>query len=137
MSRKCAAVTALGLVLSVAGACGSDDSPGSAGSSQTLTVFAASSLTKTFTAIGKDFEARHHGVTVRFSFGGSSDLVAQIQSGAPADVFASADTRNMEKLGTTASDPKDFASNTLEIAVPPGNPARIASFSDLARPGVK
>jgi len=115
-------------------ACGSDDS---GGSKRTLTVFAASSLTKTFTELGKEFEDAHDGVTVRFSFGGSSDLVEQIQSGAPADVFASADTKNMDKLGDTATDPQDFASNTLEIAVPPGNPAGITSLQDLAKPGVK
>ncbi|HET6168057.1 MAG TPA: molybdate ABC transporter substrate-binding protein [Marmoricola sp.] len=104
---------------------------------QTLTVFAAASLTDTFTELGKEFEAEHDGVTVRFSFGGSSDLVSQVQGGAPADVLASADTTTMAKLGDTAADPQDFASNTLEIAVPPGNPAGIASLTDLARPGVK
>jgi molybdate transport system substrate-binding protein len=78
-------------------------------------------------------------VRVEFNFAGSSDLVAQIQEGAPADVFASADEANMEKLTAddlAASDPQTFASNTLEIAVPPGNPAGIASFQDLAKPGL-
>jgi molybdate transport system substrate-binding protein len=89
--------------------------------------------------MGKEFEESHDGVRVEFSFAGSSDLVAQIQQGAPADVFASADTANMEKL--TADDligsgPENFASNTLEIAVPPDNPADIASLQDLTRPGV-
>jgi len=126
---------AIAAVLAVtASACGSDDS---GGSKQTLTVFAASSLTKTFTELGKEFEDEHDGVTVRFSFGGSSDLAEQIQSGAPADVFASADTKNMDKLGDSATDPQDFASNTLEIAVPPGNPAGITSLQDLAKAGVK
>ena len=96
-----------------------------------------SSLTKTFTDLGKQFEAAHGGTSVRLSFGGSSDLVEQIQSGAPADVFAAADTKNMDKLGSDAQDRKDFATNTLEIAVPPGNPAGIATFADLAEPGVK
>jgi molybdate transport system substrate-binding protein len=132
--RKSAVLVALGIVLSVTAACGSDDSKDS---SETLTVLAAASLTDTFTELGKEFEADHDGTTVRFSFGGSSDLVAQIQSGAPADVFASADTRNMDKLGATATDPKDFASNTLEIAVPPGNPAGITTLADLAKPGLK
>jgi molybdate transport system substrate-binding protein len=128
---------ALGLaaILVVAtAACGPDDS---GGSKKTLTVFAASSLTKTFTDLGKEFEDEHDGVTVRFSFGGSADLAEQIQSGAPADVFASADTRNMDRLGHAARDPHDFASNTLEIAVPPGNPAGITRLQDLTKPGVK
>src|SRR4051812_36130680 len=65
---------------------------------ETLTVYAAASLTGTFTELGRTFEKDHPGVRVTFSFGGSADLVTQIQQGAPADVFASADTENMEKL---------------------------------------
>ncbi|SDP43761.1 molybdate transport system substrate-binding protein [Pedococcus dokdonensis] len=143
----------LALLLTTA-ACGSgssdDESPQGGGSSSTLsgggeltgtvTVFAAASLKKTFTEIGAEFEKAHPGVTVTFNFAGSSDLVAQIQQGAPADVFASADTKNMDKAtgdSLTAAAPVAFASNTLEIAVPPGNPAKIAGLADLARPGVK
>ena len=76
---------------------------------------------------------------MEFNFAGSSDLVAQIQEGAPADVFASADEANMEKLTADdlqGSDPETFASNTLEIAVPPGNPAGVESFQDLAEDGL-
>lgn len=150
-TRLFAALAAAGLALATA-ACGSDDgSPQGGGSSSTssssssslsgeLTVFAAASLKKTFTEIGTQFEKDHPGTKVTFSFAGSSDLVAQIQQGAPADVFASADTKNMDKAtadALTAGDPVDFASNTLEIAVPPGNPARIASLKDLTRSGVK
>jgi molybdate transport system substrate-binding protein len=105
-----------------------------------ITVFAAASLKKTFTAIGAEFEKAHPGATVTFNFAGSSDLVAQLQQGAPADVFASADTTNMDKAtgdSLTAATPVSFASNTLEIAVPPGNPAKVASLADLAKPGVK
>ncbi len=105
---------------------------------RTLTVFAAASLRGTFTEIGEQFEAAYPGVTVTLSFAGSSDLVTQITAGAPADVFASADERNMQKVtdaGLAAGTPVDFATNTLEIATPPGNPAGITSFADLARPG--
>jgi molybdate transport system substrate-binding protein len=122
---------ALLLLLPLAAACGPDPAD------RTLTVFAAASLTKPFGEIGEDFEASHHGVRVRFSFGGSADLAAQIRSGAPADVFASADTTTMGELGRSARPPQDFAANTLEIAVPPGNPAGIGRLADLARPGVR
>lgn len=127
----------LALALPLA-ACGGDSDDG--GSTDTLTVYAASSLTAAFGEIAQDFEADHDGVEVKLSFGGSSDLVTQIQNGAPADVFASADTATMDELvadDLTAADPQDFATNTLEIAVPPGNPAGISSFADLAKPGVQ
>jgi molybdate transport system substrate-binding protein len=136
-------VVAAVLLLSTGAACGSDDSgdKSSSGSKEkTLTVYAAASLTSTFTEMGKEFEADHDGVKVKFSFGGSSDLVAQIQQGAPADVFASADTKNMDKATADdllAGNPVNFASNTLEIAVPPDNPAGVASLQDLAKPATK
>lgn len=106
----------------------------------TITVFAAASLKATFTQIASDFEARNPGTKVALDFAGSSDLVTQITQGAPADVFASADTRNMTKLTDARlidGTPSNFATNVLEIAVPPSNPASIRSFADLARPGVK
>ena len=109
-------------------------------SGQTLTVFAAASLKGTFTQLGTEFESSHAGSKVTFSFGGSSDLVTQLQQGAPADVFASADTKNMDKATAddlVKGDPVSFASNTLEIAVPPDNPAEITSFADLAESGTK
>lgn len=113
---------------------------GSAGGEDvTLTVFAAASLKKTFTEIGEQFEASHPGTTVVFSFAGSSDLVTQLQQGAPADVFASADTKNMDKAtGDELMDgtPVDFATNTLQIAVPPGNPGKVASLKDLTNPSL-
>lgn len=125
---------------SPSGSASSTSSASSAGLSGHLTVFAAASLKKTFTAIGKQFEKAHPGTTVTFSFAGSSDLVAQLQQGAPADVFASADQKTMAKATgdhLTAGTPTAFASNTLEIAVPPDNPAHITGFADLAKPGVK
>jgi molybdate transport system substrate-binding protein len=102
----------------------------------TLTVFAAASLKKTFTEIGDLFQQQNPGVTVTFNFAGSSDLVTQITSGAPADVFASADKNNMTKAvdgGVVSGTPVDFASNTLTIATQPGNPQQVKSFADLAR----
>jgi molybdate transport system substrate-binding protein len=124
---------ALALVLPLASCAGDEDS---GGSGPTLTVYAASSLTSTFAEIAEEFEQEHDGVEVELSFAGSSDLVAQIQEGAPADVFASADLATMDRLvddDLAAADPRDFASNTLEIAVPPGNPAGITSLQDLGR----
>jgi molybdate transport system substrate-binding protein len=112
----------------------------SASSGGSLTVFAAASLKTTFTQLGHEFEADHPGAKVNFSFGGSSDLVAQLQNGAPADVFASADEANMTKAtnaGLGAGTPQIFATNVLEIAVPEGNPAGIHGFGDLAKPGLR
>ena len=107
---------------------------------KTLTVFAAASLKAPFTALAEELEARNPGTRIMFSFAGSSDLATQISQGAPADVFASADAKNMAKLGDAGlveGSPRDFATNVLTIAVPPGNPASVASFADLAQPGVK
>lgn len=126
------------LALGLAG-CGSDDGNSTAQQDRTLTVFAAASLTSVFTELGERFEADHPGVRVVLNFGGSADLVAQIVEGAPADVFASADTRNMATLtdeGLGGQDPQDFASNTLEIVTPPDNPEKIAALADLTGPGV-
>ena len=131
----------LALVLPLA-ACGGDDEGSDSGGSgtTTLTVYAAASLTSTFEEIGKQFEAEHDGVKVEFDFGGCSDLVTQIQEGAPADVFASADTANMDKLvgdDLNGAEPQDFATNTLEIATPPDNPAGVTSFQDLGKKGLQ
>lgn len=108
--------------------------------SGTVTVFAAASLKEPFTRLAAEFERRNPGATVMLSFAGSSDLATQISQGAPADVFASADTRNMDRLSEASLiDGKvtNFATNVLGIAVPPNNPASVSSFADLARPGVK
>lgn len=112
----------------------------SGGPTGTITVFAAASLQQTFTTLGERYEAAHPGTTIRFSFAGSSDLVTQIRNGAPADVFASADRTNMAKLGTAdlaSGSPRDFATNTLEIAVAPGNPRHIRGLDDLTASGVE
>lgn len=145
MKRIIGTLAAALLLTTVAACGGSSDSAGDTDDAKapeptTLTVFAAASLKGTFTEIGKQFEAANEGVTVTFNFAGSSDLVAQIQQGAPADVFASADTKNMDKA--TGDDlvegaPIDFAKNTLEIATPPDNPADVDSIDDLADSDVK
>jgi molybdate transport system substrate-binding protein len=127
------------LALTSLAACGSDDDSAGAKKDVTISVFAASSLTGSFTTLGKQFEKDHPGTKVEFNFGPSSGLVEQIGSGAPADVFASASPSNMDTLVQSgeAKDPKDFATNSMEIAVPPDNPARIDALDDLAGKGVK
>jgi molybdate transport system substrate-binding protein len=133
------ACLALAAALSVATltACGGDDSSGSA--KVTLRVFAAASLTESFTTLGKEFHKDHPDTRVVFEFGPSSGLAEQIGQGAPADVFASASPTNMDTVvkAGSASDPKDFVTNSAEIALPPSNPASITQLSDLAKPGVK
>ncbi|WP_432563324.1 molybdate ABC transporter substrate-binding protein [Kineococcus sp. SYSU DK003] len=135
--RPLTALLAAGVLLA---ACGSSDADPAAPEERTLTVFAAASLTGTFTEIGEQFEAANPGVRVAFSFAGSSDLATQITEGAPGDVFASADENTMTEVtgqALTAADPVDFATNVLQIATPAGNPAGIATFADLAEPGVR
>ncbi|MFV8173451.1 molybdate ABC transporter substrate-binding protein [Mycolicibacterium peregrinum] len=112
-------------------------SPSGAGSGS-ITVFAAASLKSAFTEIGEQFKTDNPGSSVEFSFAGSSDLVTQLTQGADADVFASADTRNMDKAVSAdlvEGGPVNFATNTLTIAVAPGNPKGIKTFADLAKPG--
>jgi molybdate transport system substrate-binding protein len=130
-------LTAVVCILLLISGCGSSEKP--AAQNTTIMVFAAASLKKTFTDIGAQFKTENPGASVEFSFAGSSDLVTQLTQGAPADVFASADTKNMDKAaqaGLLAGDPVKFASNTLTIAVAPGNPKRIASFKDLTQQGL-
>ncbi|HEY2042865.1 MAG TPA: molybdate ABC transporter substrate-binding protein [Jatrophihabitans sp.] len=105
----------------------------------TIAVSAASSLTESFNTLAKQFEAAHPGVTVKLNFGASSDLAQQINSGAPADVFASASPKNMKQVidAKGANSSTNFVKNVLEIAVPPSNPAGISAIADLAKPGVK
>ena len=114
-------------------------SSGGSTSVPTLKVSAASSLTGAFTEIGKAFESTHPDASIAFNFGGSSSLAEQIAQGAEVDVFASADTAIMREVvdAQLAANPVDFASNTLQIATPPGNPANVGSVADLAKPSVK
>ncbi|UWZ33449.1 molybdate ABC transporter substrate-binding protein [Dactylosporangium roseum] len=144
------AVTALSAfaLLALSG-CGSDDSGNtgaaagtdtSTGVTGTVNVFAAASLTESFTKLGKDFEAANPGATVKFNFAGSSALATQINQGAPADVFASAAPANMKTVtdaGGADGAPTTFVRNQLVIAVPKGNPKGVKGLADLTRPGVK
>lgn len=140
MNQKGAVLLLAVLMTAALAACGGSGQVSGSGSGGSLTIFAAASLKTSFTELARTFEARHPGTKVTFSFAGSADLATQISQGAPADVFASADTRNMEKLqeaGLVDGTPRVFATNTLAIAVPPGNPAGIQSFADLAEPGTR
>jgi molybdate transport system substrate-binding protein len=116
---------------------------GSSASSEprVLTVYAAASLTDAFTEMGKAFEASHSGVRVVFNFGGSQNLRTQIEQGAPADVFASANTKEMDTLiaqNIVAADASTvFLTNQLVVILPKENPAGIASLEDLGQPGLK
>jgi molybdate transport system substrate-binding protein len=101
-----------------------------------LNIYAASSLTEAFDTIKTQFIKAHPGVSITITYGASSDLATQIDNGAPVDVFASAATSNMDSV-KSAIDPTNFVANTMEIAVPPSNPGKIASVNDLAKPGVK
>jgi molybdate transport system substrate-binding protein len=105
--------------------------------SGTLNVFAAASLKATFEELGEMLMAENPDLNVEFVFAGSSDLVAQLEAGAPGDVFASADERNMTKA-TDAElmepEPTPFVTNHLTIAVAPGNPLGITSLADLENP---
>jgi molybdate transport system substrate-binding protein len=130
---------ALAAALVVAGCGGQPAASASPSFSGTLSVFAAASLTDSFKALGASFQQAHPAVSVQLNFAGTPTLVTQIEQGAPADVFASADTTNMDKLkadGFTSGTPQVFAHNKLEIVVAPGNPKRIATLADLAKPGV-
>lgn len=116
--------------------------PPAAVEARALTVFAAASLTDAFTEIGQDFEAANPGVSVTFNFAGSQALRTQIEQGAVVDVFASANTREMNTLVITdtlvAKDvPQVFLTNSLLVILPADNPAGIQSLEDLAKAGVK
>lgn len=146
-SARAAILAGLLCLMLAAGACSGDD-PGSgatqaddgAGVGSEVLVFAASSLTEAFGEAGRRFEEANPTATVRFVFGPSDALAAQINNGAPADVFASASETWMEAVhdqppGVSAEG--TFARNRLVIITPPDDPARISSLEDLGEPGVK
>ncbi len=106
-----------------------------------LTVFAAASLTEAFGEIGRQFEAANPGVKVIFNFAGSAQLAQQLSQGAPADVFASADMQNMEMVAEARRVSGDaqqvFVRNRLAVIYPKGNPGKIQTLQDLAKPGLR
>lgn len=130
-----ALLAALVLAVGVAACGGSGDGDGGK-----VTVLAAASLTEAFTALGEQYEAAHEGSEVVFNFAASSELAAQIESGSPGDVFASADEPNMDKVvdaGMADGDPVAFAGNVLAIAVPKGNPGKVTGLDDLSSGNLK
>lgn len=143
--RRGAAASALGaaaillLGCSAPGASAPDERAAATGDELAgeLTVYAAASLQPAFERLAETFTAQHPRVALTQTFDGSSVLATQIQSGAGADVFASADEANMQKVvdaGLVAGEPARFATSELVIAVAPGNPLGIETLADLARP---
>jgi molybdate transport system substrate-binding protein len=122
-------------------ACGGSPSSGASPQLVKLNVFAAASLQGAFTDIGKAFSQTHSNVTVTFNFAGSDALATQINQGAPADVFASANATQMNNVVTpgniAGSAVKTFAHNRLVVIYPTANPANIQSLHDLGKSGVK
>ena len=141
VALACAFLMLLGMVSCGGGA---ESHSGSGGGEKeqggTLTILAASSLIDAFGELGKTFEKQNEGLTVKQSFESSSTLLTQIQQGAPADVFASAATEEMDTAvddGLVAGKPQVFVKNREIIMVPKDNPADITEFRDVANPGVK
>jgi molybdate transport system substrate-binding protein len=124
---------ALAAIVALAG-CTSTTSVADGPEQRTLTVVAASSLTEAFSAVETTFEKSHPGVDVKMSFDSSAILVEQLSQGLKADVLATADARTMDKAksaGVVTGSPQVFATNTLVIATPTGNPAGIHGLDDL------
>ena len=144
IAKRMAAMACAVSMVALAGCAGTSEQAGDAASSSgqetTLRVSAAASLTHSFDELARTFEAAHPGVKVSMNYGGSSGLVQQLTEGAPADVFASADRKNMQNLtdaGLAAGEPTVFATNVLTLAVPADNPADITSFRDVVDKDVK
>jgi molybdate transport system substrate-binding protein len=128
-------------VPAVLAACSSTTRQASSAAAQSqITVLAASSLKAALTAAATAYQSAHPDVAITLSFDASSALRTKIEQGHPADVFASADVSNAQKLvddGFAIGPAQPFAGNRLAIVVPRDNPARIVSPADLARPGVR
>ena len=125
------------LLLAACGSSSNSTTSTSSTPSGTINVFAAASLTTAFEAIGKDYMAANPDVKVVFNFAGSNTLAEQIHQGAPVDVFASADTKNMDDVASEMNAPYTFATNQLIVILPAANPGKIETLKDLANPGVK
>ncbi len=136
VGRFCVAVVGALSTLLAAGACGQDSPAGGPGS---LTVFAAASLTESFTSLQARLRVSSPGVALTFSFAGSGALATQVIQGAPADVIATADATSMRRLSDAGlvEPPITFAGNKLEILVEPGNPKVIRGLHDLSRTEIK
>ena len=133
------AAAALALAACSSSSAGGAESSSGASVSGSITVLAASSLKEAFAKLGQQFEAAHPGSKVTFSFGASSDLAQQVVNGSPADVFASASTKTMTTVTDAgdATNPQNFATNVMEVATPPSNPAGVTTLADVAKPTVK
>lgn len=133
MTRSLIAVAAIALLI------GAVSPAHTAAADSVIVVLAAASLRGPFETMGAEVERAHPGMKVEFSFAGTPTLVQQIDDGAAADVFASADEANMQRVaaaGELAGAPRLFAYNHLAIVVPRGNPKAILSLADLLRPGL-
>jgi molybdate transport system substrate-binding protein len=136
-SRARLAAVLAAVALALAGCGGDEPSGGSSAAPGELKVFAAASLTAAFSELGERFTAASGGTKVTFNFAGSQALATQVQQGAPADVFASADTTNMDKVRDLVGTRQPFASNLLAIVVEKGNPRGVRTLGDLASSDLK
>jgi molybdate transport system substrate-binding protein len=124
-------------------ACGSTSTSGNSStptpSPVTLTIFAASSLKTSFNALADQYHTLHPNVTIKPVYDSSATLEQQLANGAPADIFASADTTNMQKASQAnlVDSSQIFAKNRLVVILPASNPGHLSTLKDLANSGVK
>ncbi len=145
MKARLAALATIAVLIAAcsgtpAGSVPASSAPAASTAAAGLTIYAAASLKSVLDKVKAAYEAAHPGVTLTISTDSSAALETQIEQGAPADVFLSADTTNPQKLvdkGLASGEPVPFAENLLTVIVPAGNPGKIASPADLARNGVK
>ncbi|WP_262852085.1 molybdate ABC transporter substrate-binding protein [Mumia quercus] len=136
MNRVRAAVAGSLAAVSLLAACGGAQGDDGSAGDRTLTVLAAASLTEAFDELEEAFEREHDGVDVRLAYDSSAVLAEQVLQGVPADVLATADEATMRKVVEAKAadgDPAPFATNTLTIVTPPGNPGGVRGVQDLGR----